>query len=341
MGSPIRKEENMRSLAIPLLLTLLLPRFAIGFQSTSVFRSNTRLVQVNVIVRDKHGPVTNLSRNDFTLTDSGRLQDIKLFSMNSAALALANQQANALASGTFSNGAHNGVAASSVTIVLVDALNTLLAGHEPYEETPTWVEDHALANAKQQLAKFLAHMQPHDLVAIYSLGHGLHVLSDFTSDRQKLMAVLNNYSDASLTRREDAEPLAVHTPVPGDFNKEEDRQRRSFAAIVNVNRSDETMRALLAIARHVSGIPGRKNLVWLTANLPFSETAAAMALGRAGVAIYPVDARGLLTRMPAQTEDDLFSQITRRSLVADGQGLEPTGISQMRTLAEETNSRGA
>ncbi|HEX4750992.1 MAG TPA: VWA domain-containing protein, partial [Bryobacteraceae bacterium] len=60
---------------------------------------------------------------------------------------------------------------------------------------------------------------------------------------------------------------------------------------------------------------------------------------RAGVAIYPVDARGLLARMPAQTADDLFSQITRRSLVADGQGLEPTGISQMRTLAEETGGR--
>lgn len=32
-----------------------------------VLRATTRLVQVSVIVKDKNGPVTGLSRNDFTV----------------------------------------------------------------------------------------------------------------------------------------------------------------------------------------------------------------------------------------------------------------------------------
>ena len=332
-----KKEISTRAPAILLLVQLLLPRSTIALQSTSIFRSDTRLVQINVVVRDKHGPVTNLSRNNFALMDNGRLQDIRLFSMNSAALA--NERADALPTHTFSNSEKNGAAVASVTVVLLDALNTLVAGHEAYEETPTWNEDLALADAKQHLAKFVAQMQPSDLLAIYILGHNLIVLSDFTNDRQKLLALLNNYKPASLTRSDDAEPLAVHTPVPGDFNASVDRQRRNFAAVVNGNRAEETMRALSAIAGHLSGIPGRKNLVWLTANLPFSETAAATALSRAGVAVYPVDARGLLTAMPARTDVDLFSQMMRRSSVATGQRPEPTGISQMLTLAQETGGR--
>lgn len=35
----------------------------------------------------------------------------------------------------------------------------------------------------------------------------------------------------------------------------------------------------------------------------------------------------------------MFSQMTRRSMVAAGQGPEPTSIAEMRTLAEETGGR--
>lgn len=328
--------RRLRHLAIP--LAFWVPRSAIAFQSDLIFRSETHLVQINVIVRDKRGPITNLSKNDFALTDNGRLQEIKAFSVNVAAVAGAKRTVAAPVN-TFSNDTKNGVAVESVTVILLDALNTLSSGSEPYEESATWSESEALANAKQHLVRFVAQMQTGDLVAIYSLGHQLNVVSDFTNDREKLLAVLKSYNAVSLTRREDAEPLAVHTPVPGPFNAAVDRERRNFAAALNRDRAEQTMRALRAIAEHLSGIPGRKNLVWFAANLPFGQTAAAMALSRAGVAIYPVDARGLLSAMPARTDDDLLSQRTRRSTVAEGQGPEPTGIGEMRSLAEETGGR--
>ena len=97
---------------------------------------------------------------------------------------------------------------------------------------------------------------------------------------------------------------------------------------------------LSAIAAHVADIPGRKNLVWLTANLPFSGAAAIESLRRAQIAIYPVDARGLLPQAPPMDEEDVASRaVFGRNGVAAGQGPQPTGISTMQDLARETGGR--
>jgi len=79
-------------------------------------------------------------------------------------------------------------------------------------------------------------------------------------------------------------------------------------------RAKLTLDALRVIARHVSGYPGRKNLLWLSAAFPLSImpdasvtmvarfsgmrntgeelTAVASALTDAQIAVYPVDPRG-------------------------------------------------
>src|SRR5262249_57806817 len=65
---------------------------AIGYSQTPsqqapapVFRSSTRLVQVNVVVHDKHGqPVTDLKKEDFTVLEHGKPQAISFFEMDSA-----------------------------------------------------------------------------------------------------------------------------------------------------------------------------------------------------------------------------------------------------------------
>jgi hypothetical protein len=76
-----------------------------------------------------------------------------------------------------------------------------------------------------------------------------------------------------------------------------------------------TLAALEAIANHVTRIPGRKNLVWISGGFPlqmgldeftvsdtqekrtFSEEMerTAKALNAPNLAVYPVDARGLMT----------------------------------------------
>ena len=46
-------------------------------------RVSTRLVQVDVIVRDKNGPVANLTKDDFVVLDRGKPRGISLFSIES------------------------------------------------------------------------------------------------------------------------------------------------------------------------------------------------------------------------------------------------------------------
>jgi VWFA-related protein len=47
-----------------------------------VFRVGTHLVQVNVVVHDKHGdPITTLKKEDFTVLERGKPQQVALFSI--------------------------------------------------------------------------------------------------------------------------------------------------------------------------------------------------------------------------------------------------------------------
>lgn len=300
------------------------------------FRASTRLVQVNVIAQDRNGPVANLTKDDFLLTDSGKSRALAIFFLSSTHGSA--PSGNALPVNTFSNRA---AAAPSVTVILLDRLNTLIgAGSQSYEEHPQWLESLALANARQHLIRFVSTLDPKDRVAIYSLGKSLSVLSDFTSDRTQLQAVLEKFGSLSLSRREDVEPLAVHTPVPlGTFDTLINQDRQALAVMANRRRAETTMLALSSIAAHLAAIPGRKNLVWLTANLPFSGVAAAEAVSHANIAIYPVDARGLLPKVPAPTQDNVGTTVLGQISGANSQGSQPPGVGTMQELAAETGGR--
>jgi VWFA-related protein len=309
---------------------------AFGATQEPAFRSETQLVQINVIVRDKNGPVSKLTANDFVLSDKGKPQGIRVFSVSSSG----KTEAQALPAGTFSN-RQKGADSGTVTIVLLDRLNTLSApGAELWESHSSGFEDHALGYAKQNLIEFVKEMDPKNRVALYSLAESLTVLSDFSSDREQLQEILTAYRATSITEREKAAPGTVHTPVPGDFNGSVDRERQVLANITNQDRAQRTIAAFVAIANHAAGIPGRKNLIWLTANLPFPAGAAARVLSRANIAVYPVDARGLVTRGSApgaiQQDMQMVPGMRTGSNGGDWMGSRPTGIDTMEDLAAQT-----
>jgi VWFA-related protein len=319
-----------------------------GSQDSTVFRSNTQLVQINVIVRDKNGPVKDLNQSDFTLTDRGKSRTISVFSMNKEEGA---PDALALPVNTFSNRPLKGAAPASVTMILLDRLNTLIAsGPSAREKGPVFDGELALANAKQHLLKFVDVMRPRDRIAIYSLGTSLTVLSDFTGDGAQLKTILQAYRATSITTRESAEPGTVDVCPPNDpngcpINGGINRDRQVLAAISNGARAETTMNALLALAEHVAGIPGRKNLLWLTSDLMLPAEAVGRALSRYDVAIYPVDARGLLPFAEHRTGEDVSSNQPMSAGAAAAMGLspgassQPVGVSTMEKLAEETGGR--
>src|SRR5260370_9961552 len=49
---------------------------AASLAADDVIRTSIRLVEINVLVRDKNGPVTNLEKGDFVLFDQGKRQNV-------------------------------------------------------------------------------------------------------------------------------------------------------------------------------------------------------------------------------------------------------------------------
>jgi VWFA-related protein len=307
---------------------------------------STRLVEVGVIARDKNGPVADLTKDDFVVLDRGKPQKISVFSVESSQSTP--QPAQLLPQNTFSDLPEYGASIPrSITIVLLDNLNTLY-GSAPtiFENTPHWMEDHALANAKAHLLEYLKNLGPQDRVALYGLSDTLHVLCDFTNDRSQLLAIVENYDAHSRTSREVVEPSASHLPQQpgGGVPPPIDADRMHLAAVTNTSRAVTTLAALKAIAGHVTNIPGRKNLVWLSANLPFSADAMAAILSPAQIAAYPVDGRGLLARSSlAQENDTPLDEVGLPSQMGQSSGSEssdePVGIDTMQRLAELTGGR--
>ncbi|MGH9866324.1 MAG: hypothetical protein ACRD4H_13005, partial [Candidatus Acidiferrales bacterium] len=119
---------------------------------------STRLVEIGVIVRDKNGPVENLTKDDFVVLDRGKPQKISLFSIESAKSAVQLSQPQpgpqSLPQNTFSDLPQYGTTVpNSITIVLLDNLNTLYGStpESKYEASPYWMEDLALQNARAHL----------------------------------------------------------------------------------------------------------------------------------------------------------------------------------------------
>src|SRR5580704_8185556 len=307
---------------------------------------STRLVEVGVIAHDKNGSVSDLTKDDFVVLDRGKPQKISVFSVESTESA--HQAAQPLPQNTFSDLPQYGaVTPRSVTIVLLDNLNTLYGSAATiYEDSPRWMEDHALANAKAHLLEYLKNLGPQDRVALYGLSDALHVLCDFTSDRSQLLAIVQSYDARSRTSREVVEPGGTHLPdqPSGGVPPPIDADRMRLAESSNASRAAITLAALRAIADHVANIPGRKNLVWLSANLPFSAEAMAAILSPAQIAVYPVDGRGLLSRSSLAQENDtpmedigLPSEMNQANSSADSG--QPTGIDAMQRLADLTGGR--
>lgn len=307
-------------------------------------RVQTRLVQIDVIVRDRNGPVENLSKDDFAVLDGRKPRQISIFSVHSSAPG--QQSLPPLPPNTFSDlPQYTTTAPRSVTIVLLDNLNTLYgsAPESRFETQPYWLEDLALQNAKSHLMQFIEQLQPQDRVAIYGLRHSLHILCDFTSDRETLLRVISKYDPTSVTNRAVVEPGLRHGPVQ-DADGFENEAAALVAGSANEERAMETMAALEQIAAHVANIPGRKNLVWLTSNLPFSGEAMARILSPAQLAAYPIDARGLLARTtPSGPTEATYTLGEGPGVIADGaapaQSSQPIGIANMESLANETGGQ--
>jgi VWFA-related protein len=272
-------------------------------QQQPVIRSTTSLVQVSVVVFDKHGnPVTGLKKSDFTLLDENKPQDIAFFSASAPALST---PSNPLPPNVFTNRFDlKGQEPGAVSIVLFDALNTS-------SQDQSYV--------RQQVLSFLRNLKPQDHVAAYALNNQLLILHDFTQDSAALVNVVNHFTPKEIAYFDASHPAYFDIPALNDdvmWMRFQDRMNQANAIIADdskIERAQLTADAIQAIADHVATIPGRKNLIWVTGGFPLEVVAETLApdratsllslqaqqafraLNRVDMAIYPVDATGVVT----------------------------------------------
>jgi VWFA-related protein len=321
-------------------------------QSAPVFRVTTRMVTVDVVAKDKHGhAVPDLTVKDFQIFEQvvskkgEHEQKIAGFLQVNRAAILASSKHNAqqkMPAGVYSNLVTTRLTVPP-TILLLDGLNT---------------EADSGTQARQQMVKMLASIPADTPVAVFILGHDLVLLQSFTKNpallRDAAQKVLNTNLDnggqaidphddpysmsnqtlemfggddeappsgtvSSAPGRGGAPAAAPSGPAGGDLQMAVIRrfEKETFAADTDM-RVEMTLNALRAIARHVSGYPGRKNLIWISTSFPMTiapdanaahntgfegnrnygdqVAVATNALADAKVSVYPVNPAGVQTQ---------------------------------------------
>ncbi len=306
-----------------------------------VLQQIVRRVAVDVVVTDDHGhPVPGLTASDFQVFEDGKQQSIRQFDVHtSAETAALPARPAVLPANTFVDlPASPQAIGQPLTVILFDALNT------PLREQ---------IYARQQMVKFLAQAPMGSQTAIFVLSDRLHLLQGFSGEREVLLAAAKHQSpvpdQAGLLQPSGdnglptsplgaqaqsstmpagvtgpgyvpgagsvgtpGSPPPVNGPMSASVLMEQMADEVSSALLDR--RVDITLAALQQIARFLSPVPGRKNLIWLSSSFPASvgpdESAGPTAfdsersyyqaivdtdnlLCMSQVAVYPVDARGL------------------------------------------------
>ena len=304
-----------------------------------IFKVSTKAVVVDVVVTDSKGhPVRGLSQQDFQLTEDNKPQEVRYFrefsdleksSESSSGPVLTTQVSSTASTSTsasqtppapapspnvFNNRAHS-AQQGAVTMVLFDTLNT-----PPQDQ----------AFARLQLIKFLEskpRMSQFALCMLSSGAYPLRLIQGFTEDETLLLAAVrakkgqprNNRWQAAQTETRNSvntvAALAQEGRTSGFQNLVGTLQEMQDEQLVTdtSERASRTIDAMMLLARYLSGISGRKNIVWLSASFPiaipigpvssnpsidnpnytYKIKRATNLLADAQVAVYPVDVRGL------------------------------------------------
>lgn len=242
------------------------PRTLLGQEPSAeapplTIRANTRLVIVDVVVTDKKGqPTTGLKADDFVVEENGKKQQIAIFTPPGGP----QPGAQPLPPGILSNRPEFLRPAGVPTVLLLDAANS----HFLDQSYGRW-----------QMLKYVAEQSDSGSpMAVMTLTDRLRVLQGFTSDPKILTAAIKNLNPQEPALQQSSSPphgvnnggISGASSGAVSMAQAELAGFRSLVTGYNLERRTEiTIRAMRDLSRLLAGLPGRKNVVWLTAALPF------------------------------------------------------------------------
>ena len=292
-----------------------------------LLRVTSQMVLEVVSVSDAHNnPVRGLKQEDFKVLEDGKPQVMRNFEEHtapSAEEAAKFPPMPKLAPGVFTNYTP-APAAGAVNVVLLDTLNTPLQNQ---------------AYVRSQLLSYIKEIRPGTRVAIFGMSRELHLLQGFTSNPELLKTAMTGKKGdihaSTLMDNTVSGDFGPDTQMSDAMTEAAGNDPSLTEAIAGLQQFEAEqqayeleMRALYTLdcmnqlARYLAGIPGRKNLIWFSGSFPidllpngdlpdpfaamgdsedeFRETVTLLA--RSHVAVFPVDARGLMVNPAMNAE---------------------------------------
>jgi VWFA-related protein len=216
-------------------------------------------VIVDTVVTDKKGAyVQDLKQNNFRVFEDGKEMDIKSFSSEA-------------------EGAASGKGQQRYIVLFFD--NSTM---DPAMQL----------QARQAAAKFIdANAGPSRLMAIVNFGGSLQIAQNFTANAERLKAVVGGVKFSATSPNADDATAALTTVG----NTSLSQAATEFGA-------RSVIMGLRNLAKNLATVPGRKSLILLTGGFRMSNedmselTALINVCNKSNVAVYPIDARGLVAQ---------------------------------------------
>jgi VWFA-related protein len=342
----------MRRIAFAVLIAVFggSPFLPLRAQDPPTFRTGTTLIEFTVVALDGGGrPVADLTKEELVLTEGGQAREIAFFRFDGGPAPAPAPEATVepLAPGFITNRPEYLPAPQrNVTAIVMDMINTA-----PNDQT----------SVRSQTLRYLKTLPPDTRAGLFRFSEAepMATLQEITENLDMLRTGLDGLRAAS--RRELAQPgHAGGSIVGGDCyisaipggpssaasgagnsggggNSGSSGKAEGFAAaggaearvLAALNRQlrevrlAKTLASLEALGNHLSGIPGRKSVIWITSGMPVMLNGgspqgnaegvmrsyepqirqAAQRLANQGIAVYPVDAKGLCRQGDSATAE--------------------------------------
>ena len=232
-------------------------------QPAVVIKKESKLVLVDSVVTDKKGNyVRDLTQNDFKVFEDNKEQPVSTFSAGADTAVQANGQRRYL-------------------ILFFD--NSTMAAPDQIQ-------------ARSAATKFIeANAGPDRLMAVVDFGGSLRIVQNFTANAEVLRAAISRVKSSSVDPNAPAPDVPVtiaSTGLSSLGNAAADFGARSM------------LLAVRSLAKNLRAIPGRKMVVLFSGGFPLTQenqselTATIDACNKSNVAVYALDARGLVATAP-------------------------------------------
>jgi VWFA-related protein len=321
-----------------------------------------------VVVTDSKGkPVHGLKQSDFTVLEDGQKMTPQSFEEHRSeplSPSAPVQPKMDLGPNVFTNLTvmpQNG----PLNVLVLDALNTPVANQ---------------TDVQRQMLEFVKTMPAGSRLAIFGLSTRLFMLQGFTSDSELLKAALTGKKNlpkkspllATPQDAQDQQDQLDSIAAMGDGTEIQRLQGlvEQFQTLLNSQQTSQrvayTLAALDSLGRYLAGMPGRKNLIWFSGSFPLNilpdpeqairgvnpfpsmrdyeddVRATTSLLSRAQVAVYPIDARGVLNSPTISADNRTIGNPGTRGVQgANKQFVNQTVAedSAMDVLAEQTGGK--